>query len=669
MASLSSGPQRYLWLGALVFVCACGGTEGGPETGGMNGGGHPAGGAAGARVGGPGGVGGGPVTPGVGGHGGTTPSSPGAGGSPDSGGGSPVSGSGGAGGSTSPGGKGGAGGPASEVGGAAGMEAAGGGREDGSGGQAATGGQGAVGGTGDLGGAPASSGGGAGGQPIAGGGATGQAGMAGHGATGGPGGSAGGQGGGVIGGPSAITVVDFGDHQVIQRVLGGTSQTVPLGGTFTGARLVKVEAQVVTFESGAAVVPWTALGGISGTTYSGDIVVPQGGWYRVVVRGLDQGGVELARAAGTNRFGVGMNILCIGQSNMSGYGGPVYTPTGELAALFGNNHSWAHLADPYDRGGSMTEIDYDPGTGASMIPSLVNTLSSFFPGLPIGIVSAARGSSPLDCAVGAPFCWGFRNATNPADKSTLYGNSIAKAREAGGVEAIVMHQGETDATNVTSGPQYQADLATLAASYRADLGNLPLFMCQVGRSTTAINEKNRTDQTVQPIRVAQHDSDNPPAIYLAATAIDVDVDSTDHYTKGGYDRLGPRVAAAIAYHYRALGAPAAYRGPEIASVSYTDTTRTSIDVHLRHRGGTDFTPASGIGGFAVLDGAVAVAVTSAARKDAATLTLTLAQPIAGVASVRYLYGKLPTQTLPNAVHDNSTFTLPLEPTTADLLLP
>jgi len=658
-----------------MFACACGGgAETALDTGGTNGGGRPAGGAAG--TGGPGGAGGVPVhiPPGQAGHGGTSPSSPGTGGGPNAAGGSPVPGAGGAAGfgglgvARGPGG-GGGGGAAHGLGGAAGIGAAGGARVGGIGGEAATEGGDDHGGRGGLGGAPASSAGGIGGQPIAPGGSAGLGGTAGQSAPGGPGGSAGGQGGGATGGPSAITLVDFGDHQVIQRVLGGTSQTVPLSGTFTGARLVKVEAQVVTFDTGAAVVPWTSLGGASSGTYSGDVVIPQGGWYRVVVHGLDQGGVEVARATGANRFGVGMNILCIGQSNMSGYGGPVYTPTGELAALYGNGHSWAHLVDPYDRGGSTTDVDYDPGTGASMIPSLVNTLGSFFPGLPIGIVAAARGSSPLDCAAGASFCWGYRNPTNPADRSTLYGNSVAKAREVGGVEAIVMHQGETDATNATAGAQYKADLATLAASYRADLGNVPLFMCQLGRSTSAVNEKNRTDQTVQPIRIAQHDSDSPPALYLAATAIDVDVDSTDHYTKGGYDRLGPRVAAAIAYHYRAAGAPAAYRGPEIASVSYTDTTRTSIDVHLRHRAGTDFSPASDIDGFAVLDGAVAVAVTAAARKDAATLTLSLAQPIAGVGSVRYLYGKLPTQTLPNAVHDNSMFTLPLEPTTADLLLP
>jgi len=511
--------------------------------------------------------------------------------------------------------------------------------------------------------------GGAGGQ-LGGGGQVGAAGQGG-GAGVGAGGKGGGGGAPIVRPPSTVSVNDFGDHQVIQRALGGVSQTVAIRGSFTGAAVASIEAQIVSFDSSTSViVPWTSLGMSMDTgTYGGNLVVPQGGWYRVLVRALDADKDEGARATGTHRFGVGMNILCIGQSNMVGYGGATTTTAVDLTGLFSNDRVWKHLADPYDSGGSASDVDYDAGSSASMIPSLANTLAGFFPGLPIGIIPAAKGSSPLDCAVGAPFCWGARNASNPADTSTLYGNSLAKARLAGGVELIVMHQGETDATNAVAGAQYGSDLQTLAQSYRADLGNLPLFIFQLGRSTTAVADKNRTDLTMQPIRVAQHDADGPPSLYLAGTAIDVPVDSTDHYTKAAQDTLGQRLGAAIAFHFHAAGAPAAYRGPEIATVSYADATKTSIDVHLRHRGGTDFTPATGIGGFSVLDNGVAVTPTSVSRKDAATISIVLAAPLAGTGTLRYLYGKLPFTTYPGAVHDNSPLGLPLEPTTVDLPLP
>jgi len=478
---------------------------------------------------------------------------------------------------------------------------------------------------------------------------------------------------GVGGGPTtpagSIQLNDFGDYQVVQRVLGGNAQQVRIGGAFAGSSITAVQAQVVSFTTETnVIVPWTELGTTSDAAYSGTFDVPQGGWYRTVVRGLDAGGNEVARAAGTHRWGVGINILCIGQSNMVGHGGRSYTIAGDLAGLYGNDRTWRHLADPYDSGGSSNDVDFDYGSGASLVPSLVNALSDYFPGLPIGVIPAAKGSSPLVCA-GSDMCWGRRNADDPADPSNLYGNALAKAQRVGGVELIVMHQGETDATNSTPTATYASELALLGQNYRADLGDVPLFMCQLGRSTTDISVKNRTDTSMQAIRVAQHDADDPPRIYLAATAIDLDVDETDHYVKPTLDELGRRIAAAIAYHYQAAGAPPAYRGPEIASVSYADASRTIIDVQLNHRGGSDFEPAADINGFVVLDDGAPVELSSVVRGDAATIRITLGSALSGTGTVRYLYGKLPFQTLPNTVHDDSSLALPLEPTTSDLVLP
>jgi hypothetical protein len=481
-------------------------------------------------------------------------------------------------------------------------------------------------------------------------------------------------GAGVGGGPAApaalIQLNDFGDYQVVQRVLGGSAQQVRVGGTFVGSSIAAVQAQVVSFATETnVIVPWTELGTISDAAYSGTFEVPQGGWYRTVVRGLDAGGHEVARAAGTHRWGVGINILCIGQSNMVGHGGRSYTTAGDLAGLYGNDRTWRHLADPYDSGGNSNDVDFDYGSGASLVPSLVNALSDYLPGLPIGIIPAAKGSSPLVCA-GNDMCWGRRNADDPADPSNLYGNALAKAHTVGGVELIVMHQGETDATNSTSSATYASELGLLGQNYRADLGgDVPLFMCQLGRSTTDVSVKNRTDTSMQAIRVAQHDADDPPRIYLAATAIDLDVDETDHYVKTTLDELGRRIAAAIAYHYQAAGAPPAYRGPEIASVAYADASRTVIDVQLTHRGGSDFEPVAGINGFVVLDDGVPLQLSSAVRADAATIRISLESAVNGTGTVRYLYGKLPFQTLPNTVHDDSSLALPLEPTTDDLVLP
>ena len=68
----------------------------------------------------------------------------------------------------------------------------------------------------------------------------------------------------------------------------------------------------------------------------------------------------------------------------------------------------------------------------------------------------------------------------------------------------------------------------------------------------------------------------------------------------------------------------------------------------------------------MLDGAASVPLASVVRGDASTIRITLTTAIKGVGSVRYLYGKLPLQTLSNTVHDDSPLALPLEPTTRDL---
>jgi hypothetical protein len=340
--------------------------------------------------------------------------------------------------------------------------------------------------------------------------------------------------------------------------------------------------------------------------------------------------------------------------------------TSELSALYGNDNRWKHLADPYDAGGTPNEIDYDSWIGASLVPSLANALAASFAGVPIGFVTAARGSAPLHGT--SDLSWVKRTAANHADTTNLYGNSLSNARAAGGVELVVMHQGETDATDETSKEEYEADLQTLLAHYREDLyDTLPLFICQIGRSTTTIADKNRTDEDLQPIRAAQHDSDDGANVLLAAVAIDLPLDPTaaDHYTKAGHDLLGPRIANAISYYY---GKSSYYRGPTLTAATYASSAHDVILVHVEQRGGSDISPSSGIDGFQVLDGDSLVALGETTRKDANTISIALDEPISGVGRVRYLYGKLAVSSLSGAVHDDSDLALPLEPTATDLVV-
>src|SRR5207244_824593 len=99
-------------------------------------------------------------------------------------------------------------------------------------------------------------------------------------------GGASGAGGGA---PAAtIRVTDFANYQVIQRAIGGTSQTVAVSGTFTGSAVKDVQAQVVDFATESQViVAWTPIAtSVSGGSFAGTLGVPQGGWYKIAVRAL-----------------------------------------------------------------------------------------------------------------------------------------------------------------------------------------------------------------------------------------------------------------------------------------------------------------------------------------------------------------------------------------------
>ncbi len=461
----------------------------------------------------------------------------------------------------------------------------------------------------------------------------------------------------------------FGDHQVVQRTIGSTDGTVNISGTFAHSDVNRIEAQVIDFTTGNPIVAWQEIPiELANSHFSDTITVPQGYWYRLVVRALNKNNSEVARTSGVNPWGVGINILCIGQSNMCGNGAifTYHTLNSDMAGLYSNNKAWKKFAEPYDGGGVSTDIDYDSWIGVSMIPYLLNSLAQNFPGIPIGIIPAARGSSPLR---GTDNLWWLnRDEANHFNSANLYGNSISKAKTVGGVELIIMHQGETDATNSASTEQYIADLKSLVANYREDLYSpIPLFFCQLARSfTPADGEKKRTDATMQAIRAAQLYSDDPNnSLYLAASCIDVSVrPNDDHYYQDAYDTIGLRIGNAIAYYY---GKSNYYRGPEIASATINGE-RTYIDVSISHRGGNDITPATGITGFDVLNSPeTKLTISSVVKVDSAKLRINLsAAAPAGPISIRYLYGKSPTIT--GAVHDNSTLQLPLEPTAVPIIV-
>jgi hypothetical protein len=457
---------------------------------------------------------------------------------------------------------------------------------------------------------------------------------------------------------ATIAVNDFPNYRVFQRDIGGTSKRVPISGTYSNMNWNRVDARVLQHGTTTTVVDWTTIDSTpGGGTFSGNLTVPQGGWYNVEIRALDAAGSVIGSSHGTKKWGVGMIILCIGQSNMSGHGQPPFTiATSDLAVNYGNAGIWEHLSDPYDDGSPAGAVDNDNSTAAgSMIPALANALLQTF-NFPIAFVPSPKDNSNLYSQ------WAYRNPSNHYDTTTLYGQSITKARTVGGVELIVMHQGEADTNAHRTEAQYEADFATLIGNYSQDLyATIPIFICQLGPIALGFN--TRTDADVVAVRNAQHDLDNGEDIFMAATAMDQPRLDHVHFTTQGLDAIGGRVAQTIKYYF---GATSYYRGPVITSASFVGGTRGIVDVQIDHWGGDDIAPVSGITGFSLLNDGSPVNITSAVRMSADRIRLTLGSAILQGATVklRYLWGSDPDTSA--LVKDNSSLELPLENTTADI---
>jgi hypothetical protein len=464
----------------------------------------------------------------------------------------------------------------------------------------------------------------------------------------------------VVGTPApTIAVNDFVNYRVFQRDIGGTSKSVTISGTYSDMDWTRVEARILQHGTNTAVIDWTTIDTTpGGGTFSGNLTVAQGGWYNIEIRALDSAESVIGFSRGTNKWGVGMIILCIGQSNMSGHGQqPFTTVTSDLGVNYSNAGRWEHLVDPYDDESPAGAVDNDNSTASgSMIPALANSLLQTF-NFPIVFVPSAKDGSNLYSQ------WAYRNASNHYDTTTLYGQSITKAQSVGGAELIIMHQGEADTNAHRTEAQYKADFATMIGHYREDLyAAIPIFICQLGTISIEGGDP-RTDADVVAVRNAQHDLDNGMEIFMAATAMDQPRIDDVHYTSQGLNAIGERIAQTIKYY---LGAASYYRGPAITSAIFVDGNRNTVDIQIDHRGGNNITPVSSITGFSLLGNGSPVSVTSASRISADHIQLTLASaiPAGSTAKLRYLWGSNPETS--GLVKDNSSLALPLENTSADI---
>ena len=446
---------------------------------------------------------------------------------------------------------------------------------------------------------------------------------------------------------ATVALAAMEERRVIQRTIGGTTAPVPVSGTLTG-NPARIQARAVSFDGVGQPSAWQDCV-ISGGTFSATLSVPQGGWYRWEAQALAGSGSPVASAAGANRWGVGIVVLCIGQSNMYGWGQTAGTSADDRVSLLRAGTTWEHLVDPWFAGGKAS-----PG------PELGNTLSRGT-GLPVGLVTHAILGAGLVGPTGS--VWGYRNAANPADGATVYGRALQFARRAGGCEFIAWSQGATDAAQGVSTATYLTAFHNLKGWFAQDLpdgAKIRWVHSQVGRKLDAGN----LDAGYNAIREAHRQMDGGLSLLSGSTMDFAIADGVSHYDRAGQDAHGRRFGRGILH---LLGLRAAAGGPRIAEAAFADAGRSVLRIRIAQRGGTDLSPAGAIPGFAIADSLGPVAITGSARVASDTIELTLASPAVGQTTMTYLAGKNPAGPT-GLLRDNQADPEPVLPVTWPLVV-
>ncbi|MGD2185330.1 MAG: sialate O-acetylesterase [Desulfobacterales bacterium] len=434
----------------------------------------------------------------------------------------------------------------------------------------------------------------------------------------------------------AINLSDFVNGRIFQRK--SRSANIVVSGTYT-QQVDAIEARVVRDGTFETVVPWTI---IDASPRNGIFVgaladVPQGGWYNLQVRSTTHPEIS---SHGTHKWGVGMLVACLGQSNMKEW---FYTGTDleahPLLRKFTNNQ-WSEFSK---LGNAAIAF------GHQIIDRL---------GIPVGLLDYSKNGSGLRKE--ADWGTGYWEDTTPG---SIYNRFVSGVSDTGGaVEFVIWIQGEADAARGTvTTEEYAASLESFITNQvRMDITNGSDFEDLPFLVVMMIKRPGGKDNTHQAIRNAQkHVVENVKNSYLAATTLDLKNHGKQHLTPKAYTTLGRRVAQSILH---LIGEETYHRGPRVTNVNRIDNR--TIEIRIQHNGGSDFTPVSGISGWEVIAGGAAVPITNVYRHDPRTIRIHLERPLEDKAEIRYLYGAMPDVKRP--VLDNSPMSLPLEEYQAEI---
>jgi len=257
------------------------------------------------------------------------------------------------------------------------------------------------------------------------------------------------------------------------------------------------------------------------------------------------------------------------------------------------------------------------------------------------INGTSRGRALLNSNGGTNTWYNWDTRTIEGDAWDKYAASIAHYD----VSYVVWDHGESDFI-ATYFDRYETAIKEVFAEIHARTGADIYVTSPFGTSNSGSAWDGTTpDESAQGIReIYFRVIDEVPYVKKGAERFDLPKSDSQHLTTLGRQLLAERDAYILA------GGSA---GPEVSNVVRSGTT---VTVTITHGDGTDFGPSTGIEGFNFTDDGVEIAITSAVRTNATTITLTLNSAPTGAEVLYYYRGDngIGVTDEANLVIDNST---------------
>lgn len=437
---------------------------------------------------------------------------------------------------------------------------------------------------------------------------------------------------------------NFADGRVFQRVLNPVNQAyqtqISVSGHYVDEQPAAIEFRLLDFEDSTPVGTWRPVEGvvIGSGDWSGKITVEQGGWYAWQVRTKDGSGNVLASSIATDaRFGVGINVAMIGQSNSV-----------RRFVQYDEPEEPNDLTRMYWTGGWT----YNYGDGAI---AFANDLAETT-GLPIGIINYGVSGSGLVYDAGSGY-WDSDDDGVPLDASGPLDDFLdAVDAGVGDFEVVLWDQGQADTLDPAfDGDDYAAGLDRLYSVLQTATGRTNETLKFGVTVMGPLNEPdaNSTAAVCSELRQSEIGwGETTVGAFISSCAIDLPlVDDYAHFDGPEYISLAHREAQSVLY--------------ELGLASYSGRGAKALNAWRRSGSAEINIPIEWLSGASIYDNSTALTGFEVSSNDFSSnltisstdivgrnIVLTLSAAPSGTVKVRYGYGKEPTIT--NPVYSTNT---------------